>query len=42
LRPPPVFDFSRELLGEPYINTSPVIDALEVSLGRSGTVVQGG
>lgn len=42
LRPPPVFDFSRELLGEPYIHTAPVIDALEVSHGRPGTVVQGG
>ena len=41
LKPPPVFDFSTELLGEPRIHTSYVIDELEVSLGRSGTVVQG-
>jgi energy-coupling factor transport system ATP-binding protein len=39
LKPPPVFDFSTELLGEPRIHTSQVIDELEVSLGRSGTVV---
>jgi energy-coupling factor transport system ATP-binding protein len=39
LRPPPVFDFSAELLGEPVLQTSDLIDGLEVSLGRSGTVV---
>ena len=42
LKPPPVFDFSSELLDEPRLHTSQVIDALEVSLGRPGTVVQGG
>ena len=42
LKPPPVFDFSSELLDEPRLHTSHVIDALEVSLGRPGTVVQGG
>ena len=39
LRPPPVFDFSAELVGEPVLQTGDLIDALEVSLGRSGTVV---
>jgi energy-coupling factor transporter ATP-binding protein EcfA2 len=39
LRPPPVFDFSAELLGEAGLHTSDVIDELEVSLGRSGSVV---
>jgi energy-coupling factor transport system ATP-binding protein len=42
LKPPPVFDFSTQLLEAPRIHTRQVIDALEVSLGRSGTVVQGG
>jgi energy-coupling factor transporter ATP-binding protein EcfA2 len=41
LKPPPVYDFSSELLGEPYLDTRRVVDALEVNLGRSGTVVQG-
>jgi ABC-type multidrug transport system ATPase subunit len=42
LRPPPVFAFSEELLGAPRLRTSEVIDALEVSLGRSGSVVSKG
>jgi energy-coupling factor transport system ATP-binding protein len=42
LKRPPVFEFSRELLGSSYIQTTDVIDALEVSLGRSGSVVQSG
>jgi energy-coupling factor transporter ATP-binding protein EcfA2 len=39
LKPPPVFDFSAELVGNPILRTGDLIDALEVSLGRSGTVV---
>jgi energy-coupling factor transport system ATP-binding protein len=39
LKPPPVFDFSAELLEDPVLRTGYLIDALEVSLGRSGTVV---
>ena len=39
LKPPPVFDFSAELLGDPVLETRDLIDGLEVSLGRSGTVV---
>jgi energy-coupling factor transport system ATP-binding protein len=42
LKPPPVFGFSEELLGAPRLRTSEVIDALEVSLGRSGSVVSKG
>jgi energy-coupling factor transport system ATP-binding protein len=39
LKPPPVFEFSAELLGKPVLQTRDLIDSLEVSLGRSGTVV---
>jgi energy-coupling factor transport system ATP-binding protein len=39
LKPPPVFDFSAELLGKPVLQTRDLIDGLEVTLGRSGTVV---
>jgi energy-coupling factor transport system ATP-binding protein len=42
LKPPPVFGFSEELLGAPRLQTSEVIDALEVRLGRSGSVVSKG
>jgi energy-coupling factor transport system ATP-binding protein len=42
LKPPPVFGFSEELLGAPRLQTSEVIDDLEVSLGRSGSVVSKG
>jgi energy-coupling factor transporter ATP-binding protein EcfA2 len=42
LRPPPVFGFSEELLGAPRLQTTEVIDALEVSLGRPGSVVSKG
>jgi energy-coupling factor transporter ATP-binding protein EcfA2 len=42
LKPPPVFVFSEELLAAPRLQTSEVIDALEVSLGRSGSVVSKG
>jgi ABC-type hemin transport system ATPase subunit len=41
LKPPPVFDFSRDLLGTPRLHTHQVVEEMEVSLGRSGTVVQG-
>jgi energy-coupling factor transporter ATP-binding protein EcfA2 len=39
LKAPPVFEFSRQLLGAPRLTTQDVIKELEVSLGRSGTVV---
>jgi energy-coupling factor transport system ATP-binding protein len=42
LKRPPVFTFSQELLGSPRIDTREVIEALEGSLGRSGSVVQRG
>jgi energy-coupling factor transporter ATP-binding protein EcfA2 len=42
LKPPPVFVFSEELLGTPLLQTSEVIDALEVSVGRPGSVVSKG
>jgi energy-coupling factor transporter ATP-binding protein EcfA2 len=41
LRPPPVFDFSRELTGESVLHTTALIERLEVSRGRPGTVVPG-
>ncbi|MQA99838.1 MAG: ATP-binding cassette domain-containing protein [Actinobacteria bacterium] len=40
LKPPPVFRFSRELLGEARIHTRQVIEEMEVSLERPGSVVQ--
>jgi len=42
LKPPPVFRFSRELLGEARLHTRQLIDEMEVSLERPGTVVQEG
>jgi energy-coupling factor transport system ATP-binding protein len=39
LKQPSVFNFSQDLFGTPMIHTREVIDALEVSLGRSGSVV---
>jgi len=41
LKAPPVFDFSRELLGEPTLATADVITQLEARFGRPGAVVQG-
>jgi energy-coupling factor transporter ATP-binding protein EcfA2 len=41
LKAPPVFHFSEEMCGVHMLRTSQVIDALGVSSGRSGTVVQG-
>ncbi|MGH2699326.1 MAG: ABC transporter ATP-binding protein [Actinomycetota bacterium] len=41
LKAPPVFDFSRELLGEPTLATIEVIDQLEARFGRPGAVLQG-
>ena len=42
LKRPPVYTFSKELLGTPRIHVGEVIEALEASLGRSGSVVQSG
>lgn len=42
LKAPPVFHFSKQLLGTSHIHTNRVIDALEVTLGRPGTVLQEG
>jgi energy-coupling factor transport system ATP-binding protein len=41
LKAPPVFDFSRELLGEPTLGTAELIDQLEARFGRPGAVIQG-
>ena len=41
LKAPPVFDFSRELLGEPTLATAELIDQLEARFGRPGAVIQG-
>lgn len=41
LRAPPVFDFSKELLGEPTLATTDLIGQLEARFGRPGAVVQG-
>ena len=40
LKAPPVFDFSRDLLGEPHLATIDLIDQLEARFGRPGAVVQ--
>jgi energy-coupling factor transport system ATP-binding protein len=40
LKAPPVFDFSKELLGEPTLGTTELIDQLEARFGRPGAVVQ--
>jgi energy-coupling factor transporter ATP-binding protein EcfA2 len=42
LKAPPVFHFSQELCDAPMLVTREVVAALEVRLGRPGTVVQGG
>jgi ABC-type glutathione transport system ATPase component len=41
LKAPPVFEFSRELLGESTLGTAKLIDQLEARFGRPGAVVQG-
>jgi energy-coupling factor transport system ATP-binding protein len=41
LKAPPVFEFSRELLGEPTLATAELIDQLEARFGRPGAVIQG-
>jgi len=41
LKAPPVFDFSRELLGQPTLATAELIDQLEARFGRPGAVIQG-
>jgi energy-coupling factor transport system ATP-binding protein len=41
LKAPPVFDFSRELLGKPTLATAELIDQLEARFGRPGAVIQG-
>ncbi len=41
LKAPPVFDFSRDLLGQPTLATIDLIDKLEARYGRPGAVVQG-
>jgi energy-coupling factor transporter ATP-binding protein EcfA2 len=41
LKAPPVFDFSKELLGEATLATTTLIDRLEARFGRPGAVVQG-
>jgi energy-coupling factor transport system ATP-binding protein len=41
LKAPPVFDFSRDLLGQPTLATVDLIDQLEARFGRPGAVVQG-
>jgi energy-coupling factor transport system ATP-binding protein len=41
LKAPPVFDFSRDLLGEPTLATAELIDQLEARFGRPGAVIQG-
>jgi energy-coupling factor transport system ATP-binding protein len=42
LKRPPVFSFSEQLLGSARIQVKDVVDALEASLGRSGSIVQSG
>jgi energy-coupling factor transport system ATP-binding protein len=41
LKAPPVFDFSKELMGKPTLATIDLIDQLEARFGRPGAVVQG-
>jgi len=41
LKAPPVFDFSRKLLGWSTLATAELIDQLEARFGRPGAVVQG-